>query len=182
VLTDAVVASYAKQAKNAFGAIVGAQQEEQLAVDPVRRFLELLWAAVAGGRAHLAGATGDRPEQTPERYGWREHPVGAYERKEWRPEGERIGWVADQDLYLDEDLAYAAAQQLARDQGEALTIRVRTLTRRLEERGLLLATDPGRNTVRRTLEGKERRVLWLQTSAPLIPEKLAEVDGPGGTP
>ncbi len=86
-------------------------------------------------------------------------------------------------MYLDEDLAYAAAQRLARDQGEALTIRVRTLSRRLKERGLLLGTDPGRNTVRRTLEGKERRVLWLQAaSAPLIPEKLAEVDEPDGTP
>jgi hypothetical protein len=72
------------------------------------------------------------------------------------------------DLYLEPEASYAAAQELARDQGEALPVASRTLHRRLRERGLLAGWDERRKrlTVRRTLEGvAAREVLHLRSDA-----------------
>ena len=66
--------------------------------------------------------------------------------------GERVGWIRDDDLLLDPDAAFAAAQKLARDQGTSIPIKQRTLWKRLAEQGLLASRDgPGQNTVRHTI-------------------------------
>ena len=56
---------------SALGESAAAQQEHQADSDPVRRFLELLAAAVSSGRAHLSDSEGERPKQ-PTAWGWRE--------------------------------------------------------------------------------------------------------------
>ena len=101
-------------------------------------------------------------------WGWQLEVVGSggYERKEWRPNGERLGWVRDDDLLLDPDAAFAAAQKLARDQGTAIPVKQRTLWKRLAEQGLLESRDQARgNMVRRTIEGMRRELLHLRPSA-----------------
>jgi hypothetical protein len=139
-----------------------AQTEHVQAADAVGCFLRLLGAALASGRAHVARPDGRQPE-SPESWGWRLQRIGAgeNEREEWRPQGERIGWVDVADLYLEPEASYAVAQQLARDQGDGLPISPRTLRKRLKERGLLAEIDTERQvlTVRRTLEGQRRDVL-----------------------
>src|SRR5207244_4766848 len=45
----------------AFGTVAAAQTRHQAASDPARRFPELLAAAIAAGRAPVAGPDGDRP-------------------------------------------------------------------------------------------------------------------------
>jgi hypothetical protein len=79
--------------------------------------------------------------------------------------GERVGWVADEgdDLFLDPDASFAAAQRVGRDTGDPLAIAPRTLHRRLQQAGLLRSTDEvrGRLTVRRTLGDARRTVLHL---------------------
>jgi hypothetical protein len=137
------------------------------AAEPTALFLRLLAAALASGRAHVAGPDGAAPE-APEAWGWRRRTVGAGEsaRDDWQPGGERVGWLAGADLYLEPDASYAAAQELARDQGEALPTSPRTLHRRLKDRGLLASWDERRKrlTVRRTLEGvAAREVLHLRS-------------------
>ncbi len=178
-ITDAEATALAKGAQAALEGIAQAQQVEQATADPVRRFLELLAAAIAGGRAHLAGPDGDSPEPA-QAWGWRAVTVGAGDdiRTEWRPQGERIGWLSGDDHYLEPDVAYAAAQRLAREQGETLAISPKTLHKRLKERQLLVATESERNTVRRHLEGKERYVLWLRADGLLSQEssKSSESD------
>src|SRR5690606_24451956 len=90
------------------------QAGHQASEDPVTRFLELLGAAITSGRAHIADTTDGTAPANPTAWGWRLHTIGAgdTERQEWRAQGERIGWLNGDDLLLDPDAAYAAAQKL----------------------------------------------------------------------
>jgi len=71
-----------------------------------------------------------------------------------------------QHLFLEPDAAFAAAQSIGRDTGDALAVQPRTLHRRLAQAGLLVSVDEGRGrlTVRRTLGGTRRNVLHLRLS------------------
>jgi hypothetical protein len=146
---------------------VGAEQAVHLAdADPVELFLNLLADALASGRAHVAGPEGDRPPGAGG-WGWRAVEVltGHGPDTRWDPLGRRIGWLdgAD-DLYLAPQAAYAEAQELARQKGEALPLTALTLWRRLRERGLLASCEDGRQrlTVRRHLGGARRYVIHLR--------------------
>ena len=148
----------------ALGRAAAVQGQLQVDGEPTRLFSELLSAAIGSGRAHVADPEGDEPED-PGGWGWRRATVGTgdYERVEWRPLGERVGWVEKDNLYLLPEAAYAAVQKQGRDSGEPLTVTERTLRKRLHERGLLLSVEGSRPTfaVRRTLEGRRRGVLHL---------------------
>src|SRR5262249_17161057 len=74
------------------------QADLQRANDPVDRFRELLMAALASGRAHVASAThsgGRRPDK-PEAWGWRKGNDDM-----WYPRGDCIGWCDEHGLYLE---------------------------------------------------------------------------------
>jgi hypothetical protein len=158
------------------------QRSHQAASEPSARFVELLSAAVAAGRAHLADEEGDRPTN-PGAWGWRRIPEGAFANESWRPMGERVGWVADEgdDLFLDPDASFAAAQRVGRDTGDPLAIAPRTLHRRLQQAGFLRSTDDvrGRLTVRRTLGDARRTVLHLGAGALEGAGRRAGDDGGG---
>lgn len=139
----------------------GAQVRHQAGADPPRRFVELLSAAIASGRAHLAAPDGAQPE--PEgAWGWRRNGRG-----EWEPKGERVGWVDEGQVYLQSDAAYAVVERLGQEVGDALGLSPHTLRRRLKERGLLATTDPKRQSlsVRRVLEGRRREVLHIHAAS-----------------
>jgi len=91
---------------------------------------------------------------------------GADERTEWRPQGDRIGWINGNDLYLDRDASYRAAQGIAAD-GSGIEVSPTTLVRRLRDRGLLVSIDQARETltVRHTIEGRQRDVLHIRATA-----------------
>jgi hypothetical protein len=158
------------------------------AAEPTGQYLRLLAAALASGRAHVAGPGGLEPRD-PAPWGWRgkaytfSGPNGPETDTSWLPQGRRIGWVDGDDLFLEPDASYAAAHELARDQGEALPVSSRTLHRRLRDRGLLAGTDSDREvlTVRRTLEGRRRTVLHLRADV-LSPAQPDQPDQWGRTP
>jgi hypothetical protein len=144
------------------------QRTHQASEEPATRFLALLGAAISSGRAHVVDAgTGAHPED-PACWGWQLNVAGSgnYEREVWRPQGERLGWIRADDLLLEPETAFAAAQKLARDQGTSIPIKQRTLWKRLAEQGLLASRDWSRNTntVRRTIEGRRRDLLHLRAS------------------
>ncbi len=142
------------------GQAAGAQVQVQTAGEPARRFLELLSAAVAAGKAHL-GANTRRHPANPRAWGWRPQVEG------YAPQGVQVGWVDGDDLYLEPDAAYGVAQGMAQPGGDTLAVGSQTLHRRLHEQGLLASTDEGRNrlVVRRVLEGARRSVLHLHAGA-----------------
>ncbi len=144
------------------------QSDHHTAADPVRRFQELLTSAVTSGRAHVASTDGGAPDNA-SAWGWRERITGnhRFEQLEWQPQGDRIGWVDGDDLLLNADAAYRAAQQMTA--GDGLPVQPRTLWKRMHERGLLRQTDLPHLKIQKTVEGTRRRVLSLET-AYLAPE------------
>jgi hypothetical protein len=146
------------------------QDAHQAASDPVERFLELVASSLASGRAHVAAPDGLAPvlPHDPAAWGWRCTREG-----EWLEQGRRIGWLDGDDLLLDPGSAYAEANKLAQDHGEAIGVGPDTLYRRVKERRLLVGSEKGRNTARRVIGGVRRRVLHIRAS-------LLEEGGPSG--
>jgi hypothetical protein len=148
----------------ALNQVAALQDLQQKTSDPAERFLDLLKAAIASGRAHLANEHG-RPPLDQEALGW--HFKGSGEFTELVPAGDLVGWLVDGELFLEPDASFAAAQRMARDLGEAIVVSAATLRRRLRDRGVLLSVDDKRQelTVRRTLERVRRKVLHLRADA-----------------
>jgi hypothetical protein len=140
----------------ALGEAAEAQAAVQAGSDPVQRFIELLNAALAAGRAHVANKTGEKPDH-PEIWGWRHQESG------WQPRGDRIGWVDAETLYLEPEMAFTVAQRLGQEGGEPLAVGSKTVHKRLYQRRLLKKIDEKRRrlTPRVTLEGKVREVLHV---------------------
>ena len=135
------------------------QSGMQRDAEPVPVYLELLRTALVSGRAHLAAPDGGAPD-SPDAWGWRCNTLAVGE--EWRPQGDRIGYIEDDNLYLVPQAAYRAAQNVG-GEGSGLAITAQTLNKRLSERGYLRSTDRNRDTltVRRMLESVRREVLHL---------------------
>jgi hypothetical protein len=148
---------------NALSHVARAQRAPQDASEPAHHYIRLLSAALAAGRAHVAGPDGQPPNDN-EAWGWRTEVVG--ENTRIVAKGICIGWVEGINLYLEPTAAYAAAQDFARSTGEPLTISEISLNKRLQEKGLLTTVDRTRKTltVRRTLQGVKRKVLHMRSA------------------
>jgi hypothetical protein len=136
--------------------------------DPVTRFSELLTGLFNSGRAHVVDArTGKEPDE-PARWGWRHKTIGTgdFQRDEWQPQKDSIGWLDGDDLYLEPSSAFAELQGFAREQGDNIPVTERTLYKRLSERGLLLSREAPYNTIRKQgLAGAQDRTRVLHMSA-----------------
>jgi hypothetical protein len=137
------------------------QEAHQAAADPVERYFSLVQSTLSSGRAHVATTDGKAPAEPhqPTAWGWQRDEDGG-----WRERGRLIGWIEGTDLLLDPESAFAEANRLAGDQGEAFGLSIHTLYKRLAEKGLLAGTDRKRHTERRMIGGVRRRVLHLRAS------------------
>ena len=163
--------------KRAWAALTETARQQMLhqqASDPARRFIELLRSALSSGRAHIADEEGRSPD-SPEAWGWRKEPSGLD--AVWKPQGERIGWVCEESVYLEKDAAYNVAKRVGADGGEGIALTPTTLVKRVKEAGLLLTVEPtrGTNTIRRVLEGKTQIVLHIARET-LVSEKPDKSD------
>jgi hypothetical protein len=161
---------------NAFRDAAADQAINIAVADPTNQFLRLLRSILASGRGHLANCNGNEPENAAA-WGWRQIEIGNNER--WQAQGKRIGWIVDDQVYLEFEAAFVEVQELACGQGDSLAIAPRTLIKRLHEKGLLSATEERggklRLTVRRTLEGQRREAVSLSAES-LFPQE----SGPSG--
>jgi hypothetical protein len=156
-VNSAEQAQLERRADKAFDEVAAAQLSYHQASDPALRFLRLLQVARAHGHAYVADRQGGVPD-CPERWGWRRTRAG------WVAGGTRIGWVKENDLFLEPAASYEVAQQIAG--AERLPVGAQTLRHRLREQGLLASVDAAGEMllVRRTMEGTARQVLHLKTS------------------
>jgi hypothetical protein len=151
---------------DALFAAAAVQAKHQMATEPAARFLTLVRSVLTSGRAHLEARNGGEPDRAHGSCGWRRDNSG-----KWVPLGDCIGWVEDDDLYLEPTAAYRLAQMAGRDVCEVLAISEQTLKKRLHEKGLLASVDEKRETltVRRNIGGSSRGVLHFLRST-LLPE------------
>jgi hypothetical protein len=172
----------------ALGQVAAKQEAFHKASEPTRRFIELLLSALASGHAHIAGPDGGCPQDMPEAWGWRLKAIGhgPYERSDWQFQGDRVGWVEGDTVYLDPEAGYRSAQAMVASSADGMGITSQTLRKRLHERALLVKDDSRETlTVRRVLEGRTRQVLQLVTGVmvpqksdiPDIPDSVAEASG-----
>jgi hypothetical protein len=143
----------------ALGEMAGRQAKYQTARDPALRFVALLQAALAGGQEHVADRQGKAPAEAAA-WGWQPSQSG----RRWAAHGTCIGWVVENDLYLDPLTSYQTVQSLAGV--ERMPVSEQGLRQQLRKCGLLVSMDAGRGMlqVRRTLAGRPRQVLHLRAS------------------
>ena len=117
----------------------------------------MIQAALASGKAHLAATDGGRPSiDEAGSCGWRNDDSG-----DWKAQGDRIGWIDDEDVYLQPDAAYRCAQTMGTN-GEGLTVTSKTLWKRLKEAGLLASGDDDRQTIKKQIGQTRPRILHLK--------------------
>lgn len=163
-ITEEERQDYFDEAWAAIGEAARSQEQHQRSARPELRFLELLCSAL-GSEGYLADPKGQRPpgNDVAASYGWRQSESAGLHPSNWQPIGKRIGWIDGDDIYLDPEAAYKAAQEMARH-SERIPIAEKTLHKRLSDSDLLASIDEtrGRLTVRRQLEGKRRNVLHIK--------------------
>ena len=140
---------------------------------PVRRLLALLSDGFAGKRAYLEAPGGGPPEEA-ERWGWEVRPAtdrDGNDTDEVRhlPSAALVGVLEDDWLLLFPDATYQFIQAAARTAGNVFPVDLKTLTRRLDEAGLIATeASSGRRIVNVWTGSGTRRVIKLARTA-LIP-------------
>jgi hypothetical protein len=144
------------------GAASSMQSSFQQSEEPCSRFLSLLLAALTSGQAHLADVLEGHPEDAGQ-WGWRKKIIGydRDEREEWIPLGSKVGWIDEDDIYLEPEAVYRVVQRYASEQNESLPIRKSTLWKRMNEKGYLASHEKDKNLSRVTVEGKRRYVVHI---------------------
>jgi hypothetical protein len=148
-----------------------AQADHVRSADPVDGFLRLLLGALSSGQAHLAARDGLGPPPDAVAWGWRReerpfaHRDGTPDSEvTYRAGGPRVGYLEGDAVYLLPDVAFAAAQELARAQNGSLPVTEDTLWRRMKERHYLVACKRGKTTVLRVVAGKKQPVHYVRRS------------------
>ena len=130
-------------AKQSLLTSVEVQKEEQSLEDPADVYMNAVPSLLAAGRAHLTTKGGNHPNN-PSCFGWRKVPRRnqlEVLKDDWLPQGDRIGWLADNQVWLLPDESVAAVERLLREQGRSLAVSRNALGKRLREKNLLAETD-----------------------------------------
>jgi hypothetical protein len=80
------------------------------------------------------------------------------------PKGKQVGWKRYADLYFDPHASLAIVNKFAEEAGEhPIPLREKALGKRLAELGVLVNSEPGRNTARLPIDGVKRDVFNILT-------------------
>lgn len=149
---------YFDRAWRALLAAANAQSDDHREQDPAERFVGLIAQAVATGAAHMAAMDEHDVLHPPQRWGWRQTDGWL-----WKPQGQLIGYVDDQSVYLLPDAAYRVAHRIGSTGAKA-----QTLWKRLDEAGMLATTEidsHGTRLVRRTVRSQRLYLVHLRQDA-----------------
>lgn len=155
--------------------LMSEQDEGQAEEDPVQRYVELVQAAV-GRHAYLTDIYQNIPPN-PAAWGWINQSDGV--QSKWVPQGKHVGYIEQDDIYLDSNIAFEIVQQMAVTQGASFPISQTTLQKRLQERGHLASYEEPRTTKRIGVAGRRIRVLHFKQKT-LFPISTSGPGGPSG--
>ena len=161
----------AERSWEALQMVAAAQGKHHSETEPTARFLSLVRACLTSGRAHLQTTKAGTPERSPESCGWR------LDHQNWKSQGDCVGWVDGEDIYLEPATAYRAIQMMARDMNEPFATSPQVLKKRLDEKRLLASVETKRGTltVRRTIAGSQIPVLHFFRTT-ILPEAPDDED------
>lgn len=158
---------------------LAAGQAEALAAEtPAQRFLALLGDGFRSRRAYLEHLDGGEPADR-ERWGWEPYS------RVWVDDGERreeteyrtrsgavlLGWLDDDCLLLFPEATYQFVAARAREAGQVFPVELRTLLKRLEQAGVIVAEPgSGRRTPKVRRGDQTVRVIKLSATALSGPE------------
>lgn len=167
---------YWKQMHQSLFFILEQQDEVTKEADPVSRFLTLLVSAMTTGLAHLKPRVGLEPRQNQSLWGWKLVPRRVEVTDEngeksfdvetyYVAQGVQVGWVNDDQIYLDISSSLAVVQKLSRDSSlRPLPLTQRTLGKTLAARGYLSYNLGDHYTSKLYIGGAQKRVLHLHES------------------
>ena len=119
-----------------------AQATELAQENPVTMFVDAVVSVLASGRAHLTTKDGTEPASAPSLFGWRRTPTKRYDQaadgERWSSQGDRIGWLVSEQVWLLPDQSIAVIEGTLREQGRSLAIGRSTLGKRLREERWLI--------------------------------------------
>jgi len=163
--SNTVLSDIEENLKDAFNeqAIYQTEQDETV------RFVGLLRASFVAGNAHIKCRLKQGPPLArPHNWGWVSETVDSVGEKVYKPLGDCIGWINEEkrEVWIDQNVAFAVVQRLAKTQGDPLVVSASSLWRRMYEKDLIIATESrGKGTpklaVKRTIGGGSKRVMIL---------------------
>jgi hypothetical protein len=141
------------------------------------RAADALRLALAAGRAHIAGRSGELPDVGgAASWGWRLAGTGRAGRARVAPAGPCIGWVARDVLWLDPGATVAVLAPYSRGEGDPMRITVRALSRAFAHAGLLLRTSADQYTIGGCRAGSSQRRVWELPVTWLFPQERGELE------
>ncbi len=138
----------------ALGEAAAAQGTIQAEADPATRFVEAISSALATGQAHLANLSGTAPTNA-SAWGWHTQASPA-------PQGVLIGWVDQNEVYLDPQTSLGLVGRVA---GSDFPFSARQVWKALDERGLMIRREHPRFTYRKSIQNRRQDLLHLRASA-----------------
>jgi hypothetical protein len=160
-ISDSERADLAGRVWAALAAGAAEQASTQQDADPVLVYLTAIKTALVSGNAHLTALDGTCPAHA-DAWGWVTDARGDILAE--RPQGDRIGWVDGDNVYLDPAAAYTVARRNAKAAGTELHTSEPTLRRHLRDGGYLASLD--------TRDGKTRATVRLPGNAARRPPVL----------
>ncbi|MBS1983580.1 MAG: hypothetical protein JST16_05350 [Bdellovibrionales bacterium] len=158
VLTEEEGSELLDKAWRVFVELAKLQGEHLTNEEPAARFMELLKTALLTGKAYLDSLEdGVRPDAC-EQWGWKNGLGGCG--TDYLRQGEHIGWVGKDEVYLEPNAAYAVVSKMAQSQNEPMPITKNTLWKRLIQKDIA-RRGHGKNLSKKTIRGVRRQVLVI---------------------
>jgi len=170
--------AHKRQSWEALKALAAAQDHLLNSENPAQRFLDLIGSVLSSGQGHVASTEGGHPQHA-SAFGW---CVGAYDEDGpiWRAQGRRIGWVKDENLYLEPEATFSEVQKLAAAQHATIALSQTALWRRLDEAGKIAirGEDDHIATKVRTVDGRKRAICLRVADVVELPETKSAASQP----
>ncbi|WP_242085862.1 CHC2 zinc finger domain-containing protein [Microbacterium lacticum] len=161
VISDAEARDFYAWARAGIAEAISLQDSS--ASDPAEQLMEYLREAITNGSAHLAGMDGMVPDEASS-LGWSDQSSGMT--PQWRANGQRVGIIHKERLYLIPSTAIAVARQMSQRADEAFSDTKTSLSSSMLSHGWLIADGAGkRSAVRRTGRAMQQRVWDIPLSA-----------------
>lgn len=131
--------------------------QDSSASDPAEQLMEYLREAIANGNAHLSGIDGAVPDDAAA-LGWVDQSTGMH--PQWRPNGQRIGIINGDRLYLLPTTVISVANQMSQRADEAFSETKVSLASSLQSHGWLVTDAAGKRSVNRRIGRTMQQRVW----------------------